>query len=274
MSKPNRLEKRFELLRAEGKKALITYATAGYPSLEAYAELLNGLPKAGADIIEVGVPFSDPMADGPIIQAADVRALEIGTTLPKILEMVAAFREQDQDTPILLMGYYNPIYSYGIMRFLDDAAKAGVDGFIIPDLPPEEDAEFRVPAKARDLSFIRFVTPTTDAARLAVITKDAAGFLYCVSVAGITGGASADPSALAKFVEGIRPATDLPVAIGFGVSSPEQARATADAADGVIVGSAIIKRITASLDEKGEPGADMVKDVLGFVKSLADAVHA
>ncbi|MDD3182341.1 MAG: tryptophan synthase subunit alpha [Alphaproteobacteria bacterium] len=274
MSKPNRIEKRFASLKEANKKAFITYVTAGYPNPEAYAEILMGQAKSGVDLIEIGFPFSDPMADGPIIQAANVQALKEGMTLAKVLELVTLFRKEDNETPIVLMGYYNPIYSYGIMRFLDDAAKAGVDGFIIPDLPPEEDAEFRLPAKDRDINIIRLVTPTTDAKRLPTVLKDSSGFLYCVSIAGITGSVSADPIHLNTTVETLRKSTDLPIVIGFGVNTPDQARDMAKAADGVIVGSAIVKRITANLDEDYKPRDGLTADVLGFVATLAKATHS
>lgn len=274
MSNPNRLEKRFQELKSAKKKAFIGYISAGYPNIEASEKLLMGLPKAGVDIIEIGMPFSDPMADGPIIQAANTMALAGGITTPKILEMVARFRQEDNETPIVLMGYYNPIYSYGIMRFLDDAKKVGVDGFIVPDLPPEEDAEFRIPAKDRDMNMVRLVTPTTDAARLPTVLKDSSGFIYCVSIAGITGSRSADPQVLCDYVANMRTQTDLPVAIGFGINTPDQAHDMARAADGVIVASAVIKRITAHLDADGNPSPTMQEDVLAFVTDLAKAAHS
>jgi tryptophan synthase alpha chain len=274
MHKPNRLENCFTDLKLANKKAFIPYISAGYPDYESSLALFKALPDAGADIIELGMPFSDPMADGPIIQAANTAALTKGITTVKILQMVTEFRKADDVTPIVLMGYYNPIYSYGIMRFLDDAEKAGVDGFIIPDLPPEEDAEFRIPAYDRNMNIIRLATPTTDAERLPTVLKDASGFLYCVAVAGTTGGQSADPAVLCDYVKNMRLQTDLPVAIGFGVNTPEQAKAMATAADGVIVASAIIKRITAKLDDKGEPRPSMSKEVIDFVAQLATAVHS
>lgn len=273
MTSPNRLDTRFAALKESGKKAFIAYVTAGYPNPSTYAEILAGMADAGVDIIEVGFPFSDPMADGPIIQAANVQSLKEGMTLPKVLELVTEFRKKDQETPIVMMGSYNPIYSHGIMRFLDEAAAAGVDGFLISDLPPEEDAEFRIPAKDRDMYVIRFVTPTTDAHRLPTVLKDAKGFLYCVSVTGITGSKVADPAHLVKAVGALRDKTDLPVAIGFGINTPEKAHEIAKAGDGVIVGSAIVKRITAHLDEQGAPREGLVKEVLAFIKDLAQAVH-
>lgn len=269
----NRLEHRLDALRKAGKKAFVTFATAGYPNLDLYADMLGRLPQAGADIIEIGVPFSDPMADGPAIQVANIRALKAGITLHKVLDMVRAFRKKDNETPIVLMGYYNPIYSYGIMKFLDDAAKAGVDGFIIPDLPPEEDAEFRIPAFDRNMNLMRLVTPTTDDKRLPTVLKDASGFIYCVSITGITGSASANVGAINKYVTWLREKTTLPIAIGFGVNTPNQAREMAKTADGVIVGSAIMKRIESHLAAGEEPNKAMIDDALALVKELADAVH-
>lgn len=273
MAELNRIETRFQKLRQEGRKAFIAFTTAGFPNLAAYPQLLEKLPEAGVDLIEIGVPFSDPMADGPAIQAANNQALREGITLAKILDMVRYFRTKDNETPIVLMGYYNPIYSYGMMRFLDDAQKAGVDGFIVPDLPPEEDEEFRVPAKARGLNVIRLVTPTTDKTRLPTVLKDASGFLYYVSITGITGGASADAANVKEHIDAVRAQTDLPIAIGFGVNTPAQAKEMATLADGVIVGSAIVKRASAHLDDHGKPASGMQADVLTFVSDLANAVH-
>ncbi len=273
MSDINRLDARFAQLKEEGRKAFISFTTAGYPSLDAFPQLLKGLPRAGVDIIEIGMPFSDPVADGKAIQEANIQAFKAGITVPKILDMVETFREVDQETPIILMGYYNPIYSYGVMKFLDDAAKIGVDAFIIPDLPPEEDEEFRKPAEERGMYHIRLVTPTTDTNRLPVVLKDAKGFLYCVSVTGITGGKKADPETLRTSILKLRAKTELPIAIGFGVSSPEEAKHMASAADGAIVGSAIMKRIAKHIDGNGLVDDVMLDDVLGFVKDLADGAH-
>jgi len=273
MAEPNRIDTRFHTLREQGRKAFIAFTTAGYPNLGAYPLLLEKLPAAGVDLIEIGVPFSDPMADGPAIQAANNQALREGITLAKILDMVRDFRTKDNETPIVLMGYYNPIYSYGPMRFLDDAQKAGVDGFIVPDLPPEEDEEFRVPAAARGLRVIRLVTPTTDAERLPTVLKDASGFLYYVSITGITGSASAEAANVKTNIDAIRAQSDLPIAIGFGVNTPAQAHEMAALADGVIIGSAIVKRISAHLDDYGKPSPTMLDDALTFVGDLAKAVH-
>lgn len=270
----SRIEQRFADLKAKGKKALVTFITAGDPDLDTSAKILAGLPKAGADIIEISVPFSDPMADGPTIQLANLRAFKAGISLVKVLAMVSEFRKKNQDTPIVLMGYYNPIYVYGVEKFLAAAKEAGVDGLIVVDLPPEEDAELCEPAQKYGLNFIRLVTPTTDAKRLPAVLKSASGFLYYVSIAGITGTKQADTAFVKKAVEELRKHTSLPVAIGFGISTPEQAKAMADAADGAIVGSAIVGRIAEHLTASGKPKAGLVKNVLGFVGDLAKAVHS
>lgn len=276
MTHTNRIEARFAALRAANKKALITYTTAGFPDFETFPKILEGLPAAGADLIEIGMPFTDPMADGPVIQEANNRALRLGIKISKILTYVREFRKKDNETPILLMGYYNPIYSYGIETFLKDAHEAGVDGFIIPDLPPEEDGEFRLPAEKRDMVQIRFVTPTTDDKRLDLILNGASGFLYYVSIAGITGtgGKMAENETLAKAIAPIRAKSKMPVAIGFGVDGPESARARAALADGVIVGTAIIKHMQGHMDDAGRVDPAVTASTLAFVKSLAEAVHS
>ncbi len=273
MAPQNRLDVCLAALKGAGKKAFMPFVTAGFPTLDLFQKLLGGLPAAGADIIEIGMPFSDPVADGPAIQAANLQAFKNGITTAKILDLVKTFRKKYEDTPILLMGYYNPIYAYGVMRFLDDAKKAGVDGFIVPDLPPEEDAELREPAAKRGLKLIRLVTPTTDEKRLPKIVEKADGFLYYVSVAGITGGKSARAEDLRSSVERIRERTEMPVCIGFGVNEPAQAREMAAIADGVIVGSAIVKKIMAHIDEKGAVSPKAADEALAFVKSLAAATH-
>lgn len=273
MSEVNRLDARFAKLKAEGRKAFVSFTSAGYPNLEIFPDLLQKLPKAGVDIIEIGMPFSDPVADGEAIQEANIKAFKEGITVPKILDMVETFREVDQETPIVLMGYYNPIYSYGLMKFLDDTAKIGVDAFIIPDLPPEEDAEFRKPAEERGMHMIRLVTPTTDAKRLPIVLDGAKGFLYCVSVTGITGGKKADPEVLRTSILKLRSKTDLPIAIGFGTSTPDEAHNMAQASDGVIVGSAIMKRVAKHIDADSNVADEMLDDVLGFVSELADGAH-
>ncbi len=267
-----RIEKRFADLKAKNQKALITFITAGDPDLATSAKLLAGLPKAGADIIELSVPFSDPMADGPTIQLANLRAFKAGITLIKVLGMVREFRKTDTETPIVLMGYYNPIYAYGPEKFLKDAKESGVDGLIVVDLPPEEDAELCNPAKKHGLDFIRLVTPTTDAKRLPAVLNSASGFLYYVSIAGITGTAAANSDIVGAAITELRRHTSLPVAIGFGISTPQQAKEMSAKADGVIVGSAIVNRIVANLDAEGK--ASLVDDVLGFVNDLAKAVKS
>ncbi|MDX2028046.1 MAG: tryptophan synthase subunit alpha [Alphaproteobacteria bacterium] len=270
----NRIAGRFAVLKEKKQSGLITFITAGDPDLDTCAKLLAELPKAGADIIELGMPFSDPMADGPAIQAANLRALKRGVTLPKILDLVRNFRKQDTNTPLVLMGYYNPIYAYGVEKFLREAKEAGVDGLIIVDLPPEEDSELCLPAIQQGLNFIRLITPTTDARRLPSILKNASGFLYYVSVTGITGGKSAQMEPVQKAIAELRKHTALPVAVGFGITTPEQARGLAQAADAVVIGSAIVTRIAANLDEQGRAKSELVGDVLGFVEGLAKALHA
>ena len=269
----NRIEKRFAALKAANKKAFVTFVTAGDPDRDTAAKILGGLPQAGADIIEIGVPFSDPMADGPAIQAANLRAFAGGITLTKTLGMVAAFRKADAETPVVLMGYYNPIYAYGVDKFLADAQVSGVDGLIVVDLPPEEDAELCAPAKQKGFDFIRLVTPTTDAQRLPAVLKSASGFLYYVSIAGITGTRAADSASVGEAIAELKRHSDLPVVIGFGISTPEQAKDMAAKADGVVVGSAIVSRIAANLDANSKAKPGLVEDVLGFVGGLAGAAH-
>ncbi len=270
---PNRIDLRFAALREAKKKAFMPFLTAGFPNLDLFPRLLESLPKTGADLIEIGMPFSDPMADGPAIQAANIEAFKAGITTAKILEFVAAFREKDKETPIILMGYYNPIYAYGVTRFLDDAKKAGVDGFIIPDLPPEEDEEFREPVLRKDMRLIRLVAPTTDEARLPAVLQNANGFLYYVAVSGTTGAKSAHASDLLKGIERIKAKSDLPVCIGFGINTPAQAAEMAAAADGAIVASAIMKLMAEHIAAKGFADGETVKEALAFIASLAKAVH-
>lgn len=259
-----RIDQKFAALRAKGKKAFVAYIMAGDPDLAKSLELMKGLPSAGVDVIELGMPFTDPMADGPTIQLAGQRALDGGQTLQKTLDMVADFRKADQATPIVMMGYYNPIYSRGVDQFLADAKAAGVDGLIVVDLPPEEDAELCIPAQAAGLNFIRLATPTTDAKRLPKVLQNTSGFVYYVSITGITGAAAASAADVAPEVARIKASTDLPVIVGFGINSPEAAQSIASVADGCVVGSAIVKEIGA-----GKP----VAEVLAFVKSLADGAH-
>ena len=268
-----RIAARFAALKTQKRSAFVTFLTAADPDLATCAQLLAGLPKAGTDIIEIGMPFSDPMADGPAIQLANLRAFKAGVTLPKVLDLVRGFRTKDQETPLILMGYYNPIYAYGPEKFLRDAKQAGADGLIIVDLPPEEDAELCLPSQKAGLNFIRLVTPTTDAKRLPTVLHNASGFLYYVSITGITGTKQADIVPVQKSIETLRQSSDLPVVVGFGINTPEQAHAMGQVADGVVVGSAVVNRIASHLDAHGKPKPGLVDDVLGFVKTLADACH-
>ena len=268
-----RIDNRFAALRKAGRAGLITFVSAGDPDYDRGLEILKGLPGAGADLIEIGMPFTDPMADGPSIQAAGLRALGGGQTMKKTLAMARAFRADDQDTPLVLMGYYNPIYIYGTEAFLGDAQAAGIDGLIIVDLPPEEDAELCLPALERGLNFIRLATPTTDDARLPRVLANTSGFVYYVSITGITGAASAAADTIEKAVARLHRHTDLPVAVGFGIKTPEQAAGVARVADAAVVGSALVDRVRAGLDGDGKPGPGLVDDVLGLVRALADGVR-
>ncbi|MFC5067639.1 tryptophan synthase subunit alpha [Flaviflagellibacter deserti] len=269
-----RIDSRFAALKAEGRSALVTFVMAGDPGYETSLAILKALPDAGADVIELGMPFSDPMADGPPIQAAGLRALKGGQTLRKTLDLVAAFRQGDRDTPIVLMGYYNPIYIYGVDRFLKDALDAGVDGLIVVDLPPEEDAELCLPALRAGLNFIRLATPTTDDRRLPTVLGNTSGFVYYVSVTGITGVATPDFDAVATAVARIKRHTELPVAVGFGVKTTEHARAVAEGADGVVVGSALVEAVRTTLDADGRATEKTVSTVTELVSSLAAGVRA
>lgn len=268
-----RIDKRFAQTRAEGRAALVTFVMAGDPDHTTSLTIVKALPDAGADVIELGMPFTDPMADGPAIQAAGLRALKAGETLTKTLHLVQTFREDDSDTPIVLMGYYNPIYIYGVDRFLTDAKAAGVDGLIIVDLPPEEDDELCMPAMKAGLNFIRLATPTTDARRLPTVLQNTSGFLYYVSITGITGSATPDFSAVGQAVARIKVSTDLPVAVGFGVKTAEHARALAANADGVVVGSALIDAIRRSLTDEGKATPKTVGAVTSLVSELASGVR-
>ena len=263
-----RLTEKFAALEEEGRAGFVAFITAGDPDPEASFAVMSGLPAAGVDIIELGMPFTDPMADGPSIQAAGLRALKAGMTLAGTLDMVRRFRAGGETTPIVLMGYFNPIYSYGVDRFLHDALSAGVDGLIIVDLPPEEDAELCLPAKAAGLPFIRLATPTTDDGRLPTVMANTAGFVYYVSITGITGAGSATTADVAAAVERLRRHTDLPIAVGFGIKPPEQAAEIGQHADAVVVGSAIVERVGALASKNGS-----VQSVLDFVGSLADGVR-
>ena len=269
----SRVERRFAALAAEDRGGLVVFVACGDPDPETFFEILSGLPGAGVDVIEIGMPFSDPMADGPAVQAASLRALRAGMTLKGTLEMTARFRAQDDDTPIILMGYYNPIYSYGPEKFLADARAAGVDGLIIVDLPPEEDDELCQPALDAGLHWIRLATPTTDDARLPTVLSNTSGFIYYVSIMGITGTRSASGEAVRQAVARLKAHTDIPVAVGFGVRTPEQAAEIAAVADAAVVGSSIIERLKAGLDADNRATPGMVADVLGFVSSLAEGVR-
>jgi tryptophan synthase alpha chain len=268
-----RMERRFAALKKDGRAALVTFTMAGDPDYDAALAILKALPKAGADIVELGMPFTDPMADGPAIQAAGQRALKSGQTLKKTLAAVREFRTGDDATPLVLMGYYNPIYIYGVEKFLADAKTAGVDGLIVVDLPPEEDGELCLPALKAGLNFIRLATPTTDDKRLPAVLANTSGFVYYVSITGITGSAAPDPTRVSGAVSRIKRHTKLPVCVGFGVRTGEQAGAIAKGADGVVVGSALVDAIRASLDGNGRPTGTTVKAVSDVVRSLAEGVR-
>ena len=268
-----RIDRRFASLKHEGRAALVTFLMAGDPDGRTSLEIVRALPNAGADVIELGMPFSDPMADGPAIQAAGLRALRSGQTMSKTLAMVRTFRQDDNDTPIVLMGYYNPIYIYGVDRFLADARDAGVDGLIVVDLPPEEDDELCLPALRAGLNFVRLATPTTDEKRLPTVLNNTSGFVYYVSITGITGMAAPDTGKVAAAVARIKRHTTLPVAVGFGVKTAAHARAIAQTADGVVVGSALIDAVRASLDGDGKATARTTGAVTDVVAQLADGVR-
>jgi tryptophan synthase alpha chain len=267
-----RIDHRFAALRAEGRAALVTFVMAGDPDAATSLAIVKALPKAGADVIEIGMPFSDPMADGPAIQAAGLRALHGGETLHKTLALTRAFRASDAHTPVVLMGYYNPIYVYGVDAFLRDAAAAGVDGLIVVDLPPEEDEELCLPALRAGLNFVRLATPTTDDKRLPAVLANTSGFVYYVSITGVTGSAAADPGKVGAAVARVKRHTHLPVAVGFGVKDAAGAAATAAVADGVVVGSALVEALRASLVD-GNAGPDTVGAVAGLVGRLAAGVR-
>ena len=269
-----RIEKRFAALKDEGRAALVTFVMSGDPDYETSMAIIKALPQAGADVIELGMPFTDPMADGPSIQAAGVRALKAGQTLKKTLQMVRDFRKSEANTPIVLMGYYNPIYIYGVDKFLVDAKEAGVDGLIVVDLPPEEDEELCLPALKAGLNFIRLATPTTDDKRLPAVLNNTSGFVYYVSITGITGSAAPDAAKVSAAVGRIKKHTKLPVAVGFGVKNAESARAIAAGADGVVVGSALIDALKKTLDGNGKGGPATVKAVADLVADIAKGVRA
>ena len=269
----SRIDRRFAELKREGRAGLVAFVTAGDPDYDTSLAILKALPKAGADLIELGMPFSDPMADGPAIQASSQRALKSGQTMKKTLQMVQAFRAADADTPLVLMGYYNPIYVYPVDRFVADAAAAGVDGLIVVDVPPEEDTELRPAATAAGLNFIRLATPTTDAKRLPAVLANTSGFVYYVSIAGITGTKAPDLADVRGHVGRIKAHTDLPIAVGFGVKTEGQVSAIAGIAEGVVVGSAIVSAIAQSLDAEGKATRATQPQVLGLVERLAAALR-
>jgi len=269
-----RIDRRFAALRKEGRAALVTFTMAGDPDCATSVAILKALPKAGADVIELGMPFTDPMADGPAIQAAGLRALHAGQDMKKTLAAVHDFRAGDDATPIVLMGYYNPIYIYGVERFLGDAKAAGVDGLIVVDLPPEEDSELCLPAMKAGLNFIRLATPTTDEKRLPAVLSNTSGFVYYVSITGITGAAAPDAGKVTTAVARIKRHTKLPVCVGFGVRTAAHARAIADGADGVVVGSALVEAVRQSLTPDGKPSAATVTAVTDLVQTLAEGVRA
>jgi tryptophan synthase alpha chain len=268
-----RIDARFAELAKQGRSAFVTFLMAGDPDPKTSLDILKALPKAGADVIEIGMPFTDPMADGPSIQAAGLRALKAGMTLKKTLEMVRGFRKDDSTTPLVLMGYYNPIYIYGVDKFLADAKTAGVDGLIIVDLPPEEDTELCIPAMKAGLNFIRLATPTTDDKRLPAVLANTSGFVYYVSITGITGSASADTKAVGEAVARIKRHTKLPVCVGFGIRTPDAARAIAENANGAVVGTALVDALRASLDAEGRATPRTVGAVADLVAALAQGVR-
>jgi tryptophan synthase alpha chain len=269
-----RIDRRFAALKQEGRAALVAFVTAGDPDYATSLAILKAAPAAGADGVELGMPFTDPMADGPAVQAASLRALKGGQTLRKTLDLVRAFRADDGDTPIVLMGYYNPIYIYGVARFLTDATTAGVDGLIVVDLPAEEDDELCLPALKAGLNFIRLATPTTDDKRLPAVLANTSGFVYYVSITGITGMATPEFGRVAQAVARIKRHTDLPIAVGFGVKNAEHARTIAQGADGVVVGSALVETIRTSLDANGKATARTVTAVTDLIAALAEGVRS
>lgn len=270
----SRMDTRFAKLKAEGRPALVTYFMGGDPDYATSLGIMKALPEAGADVIELGMPFSDPMADGPTIQLAGQRALKGGQTLAKTLDLARDFRKSDDETPIVMMGYYNPIYIYGVDKFIDDALAAGIDGLIIVDLPPEMDDELCIPALAKGINFIRLTTPTTDEKRLPTVLNNTSGFVYYVSMNGITGSALPDPSLISGAVARIKDHTDLPVCVGFGVKTADHAKAIGAAADGVVVGTAIVAQVAGSLTKDGAATADTVSAVSTFVRDLSTGVRS
>ncbi len=270
----SRIIDRFDILKKENRAAFIPFIMAGDPDMETSLALMKALPGVGADLIELGVCFTDPMADGPAIQAAGLRALEAGQTLRKTLEMVSAFRQDDDATPIILMGYYNPFYAYGVEAFLKDAKAAGVDGLIIVDLPPEEDSEMCLPARAAGLDFIRLATPTTDEERMPTVLRNTGGFVYYVSVAGVTGQQTGEEGSVEAAVERLRVASDKPIAVGFGIKTAERARKTAQFADAVVVGSALVEKVAEGLETGGDNNDTVINPVLSLAREIGAAVRA
>jgi tryptophan synthase alpha chain len=269
----SRIQDRFAALAAEGRAGLVTYLACGDPDRASFEKILASLPGAGADLIEIGMPFSDPMADGPAIQAASLRALKSGMTLSKTLEVLRRFRKTDAATPVVLMGYYNPIYRYGVARFLKDAKDAGCDGLIVVDFPPEHDEELCLPARAAGIDFIRLATPTTDDRRLPAVLRNTGGFIYYVAIAGITGTTSAKRGTIEQAVARLKRHTRLPVAVGFGIKNPAQAAAVARVADAAVVGSALVERLAAQLDKRGRAKPGLITALLKDVKALAKGVR-
>ncbi|TPP07317.1 tryptophan synthase subunit alpha [Rhizobium glycinendophyticum] len=269
-----RMDKRFADLKAEGRPALVTYFMGGDPDYDTSLAIMKALPEAGSDVIELGMPFSDPMADGPAIQLAGQRALKAGQTLVRTLDLAREFRKTDNETPIVMMGYYNPIYVYGVERFLDDALAAGIDGLIVVDLPPEMDDELCIPARSRDINFIRLATPTTDDKRLPKVLENTSGFVYYVSMNGITGSSLPDPSRVSGAVQRIKNHTNLPICVGFGVKTAEHARLIGANADGVVVGTAIVNQVATNLTTDGKATADTVQAVVTLVRGLASGVRS
>lgn len=269
-----RIDTKFAALRLENRPGLVTYFMGGDPDYQTSLNIMKALPAAGSDVIELGMPFSDPMADGPAIQAAGLRSLKGGQTLAKTLQMAADFRQGDNETPIVLMGYYNPIYIYGVDKFLVDAKASGIDGLIVVDLPPEMDEELCLPALKAGLNFIRLATPTTDDKRLPMVLTNTSGFVYYVSMTGITGAALTDTSKVAQAVKRIKAHTDLPIAVGFGVKTAEQAKVIGQSADAVVVGSAIVNLIASTLTKDGKATGDTVDSVATMVRGLSSGVKA
>ncbi|KWV44025.1 MULTISPECIES: tryptophan synthase subunit alpha [Rhizobium] len=269
-----RMDKRFADLKAEGRPALVTYFMGGDPDYETSLGIMKALPEAGSDVIELGMPFSDPMADGPAIQMAGQRALKGGQTLKKTLQLASDFRKTDDATPIVMMGYYNPIYVYGVEKFLDDALAAGIDGLIVVDLPPEMDDELCIPAIKKGINFIRLATPTTDEKRLPTVLRNTSGFVYYVSMTGITGSALPDPSLVSGAVKRIKQHTNLPVCVGFGVKTADHAKVIGNSADGVVVGTAIVNQVATSLTKDGKATADTVQAVATLVRGLSTGTRS